>query len=204
MASVAFTGVWWSIGFWDCVGNDFFYSIILDEGICFGSDGNIADWQDDNCVEFDSSAFDAFSEDGDTYEAANGLVQTAMSLLIISLLVTVAQFFPLPDTIKKVLRLGSLALAALSTLFFFIPIVSASNTDVTDVDNDAYSLLRAQCSSNGTIPNGAWVMCLLAMLITPCMGFCMYKPLKQCAGEASDTETTLIEARTSTSTTNTK
>jgi hypothetical protein len=39
-----------------------------------------------------------------------------------------------------------MALCALSSLFFFISIASASSTDVTDTDSDIYDFQRASCS----------------------------------------------------------
>ena len=115
-------------------------------GFCYTSDGNIGEWRDDDCVDFDSSSFENFSDDGDTYEAANGLVQTGFALLIISLVSTLVQLLPLPKTMAALIRFGTMALCALSSLFFFISIASASSTDVTDTDSDIYDFQRASCS----------------------------------------------------------
>lgn len=196
MSSLTFSAVWWSVGFWDCVGEDYFYSIYLDDGFCFSNDGTLVDWHDEICVSWDDAQ--GYEDAADAYEGANGLTITAMVFLIFSFVaVVILLLLPslLPEKAVPVIRYGSLALIAVSAFFMMLSLATASSTDLTDLDNAIYSSLSDICTSNGTIPNVGWVFALLVMLIAPCMGMCMWQPLNCCAGKKSDLTEALHEEK---------
>ena len=181
-AAVSFSATWWIMYFWDCVGDDQYYYLVLEEGYCFATEDGTDDF--DDCTSWEDIADEDLgdaSDDAQLYIDANGLCKAGLAFVVIAFVLMCARFVPAVEKIQP-LRYVIVALCGLSALLFVAAIGSASDNYYTDQENYAgYDLCSNYANSAYVGYFSAIVVLILAIstamsVLFPCCSCIDHNP----------------------------
>lgn len=186
MTSVTFSSTWWIVYFWDCVGNDQYYYLRLDDGLCYadsnGEEDNFEDcisWEDLEDNEFVSSEA---QDDAGAYISADGLCKACLSFGVFLFVAIALQFVPQVREFKFGRHIIAAALG-FTGILLLAAFSSTSNTYYTDVDN---YLENDRCASYATSMYSGYACAVVAFILCFSTAASLLFPCCTCIGTTEE------------------
>jgi hypothetical protein len=182
MASVATSGVWWVIAFWDCTGGGTDYSINILEGFCSvdvygGNDDSICiSWDDTNTWDaIDSLQGTNTAAGAKDYQAVHGLSATALSFSVVCVLLSISQLIiPKGHAIKTISRIANFLFGALASFFLVIAVGIGGNTDISQTST--WDATATTCTSSSSMGYSGFWCAIIGVIVSGFFALCIMNP----------------------------